>query len=88
MPIGSVLAILVALFVGIAYFVPELEDFRSPLYLGFSEKKSFDQVAEGLFKNDLPWHMTPFHEEVLDIFLIKSKGGWCLRYPTSRISQP
>jgi len=54
-------------------------DFRAPFFWGDPEQRDFQPIAEGLFKIDLPWHLTPFHEENLDLFLLKSKGGWCLR---------
>lgn len=63
-------------------------DFRAPLYYGISADRRFQQVAEGLYKIDLPWHLTPFHEENLDIFLMKTKAGWCLRYAPLLRLQP
>ena len=54
-------------------------DFRAPTFWGIPDKRDFQPIAEGLWKIDLPWHLTPFHEENLDLFLLKSQGGWCLR---------
>lgn len=69
-----------AVLFGVFYHVPEFEDFRTySIYYGIPEANEFQQVAAGLYQIDLPWHLTPFHQETLDLFLIKSKGGWCLR---------
>ncbi|DBB07616.1 hypothetical protein WJX82_001357 [Trebouxia sp. C0006] len=74
----GLLALGTAALVGVFYTVPEFEDFRAPFFWGDPEQREFHPIAEGLFKIDLPWHLTPFHEENLDLFLLKSKGGWCL----------
>ena len=58
-------------------------DFHAPIWLGTQEEREFLPVAKGLYKIDLPWHLTPFHEENLDLFLLESQGGWCLRSVTA-----
>lgn len=55
-------------------------DFHAGLWSGTQEQRDFTLVTDGLWKIDLPWHLTPFHEENLDLFLLHSKAGWCLRY--------
>ena len=54
-------------------------DFHAGLWSGTQEQRDFTLVTDGLWKIDLPWHLTPFHEESLDLFLLQSKAGWCLR---------
>ena len=82
-PLTSALVVGIAFLFGIFFFVPEFYEFRTtwPPFVPLigSEGTKFELVTPGLYKLDLPWHLTPFHQETLDLFLIKSKGGWCLR---------
>lgn len=75
---SALLVLSTGVLLGMFYTVPEIADFRAPVYWGVPEKRDFQPIADGLWKIDLPWHLTPFHEENLDLFLLKSKGGWCL----------
>ena len=70
-----------AVVASVLFYVPEFEDFRGPMWLGTPEQHAFKKIAEGLYQIDLPWHLTPVHQETLDLFLVKQKGGnnWYLR---------
>jgi hypothetical protein len=62
--ISLLLAVACALIVGLLYNVPEFADFRGALYLGGKEKADFKPIGHGLYKIEIFWHMTPFHNEV------------------------
>ena len=56
--------IALAVIAGLSWNVPEFEDFRGPVYLGWKEPVAFTSLGHGLHKLMINWHMTPFHFEV------------------------
>ncbi|KAK9909599.1 hypothetical protein WJX75_004745 [Coccomyxa subellipsoidea] len=76
--ISLLLAVACALIVGLLYNVPEFADFRGALYLGGKEKADFKPIGHGLYKIEIFWHMTPFHNENLDLYLINEGQSWYL----------
>ncbi|CAL8466588.1 g6124 [Coccomyxa elongata] len=79
LPTISALAVLVAaVIVSLVYNVPEFADFRGPTYLGWKETAEFKSIGHGLYKIEIFWHMTPFHSENLDLYLINEGKAWYL----------
>lgn len=61
-----VLAVLTALM----YNVPEFEDFRSKsVFLGGAQPVAFEAIAQGFYKLQIDWHMSPFHHEAGQLLL-------------------
>ena len=63
--------------------IPEFSLFRAPgslPFLGFpAPQGAFEAVGTGLYKLDLPWFITPFHRETLDLYAVELGGGaWAL----------
>ena len=72
-----------AICLGSMRVTPELALFRVPSGGGFSgypaPNDSFVPVGTALYKLDLPWYITPFHRETLDLYAMELGGGrWAL----------
>ena len=81
--LAAALAVALAAALGALHATPELSLFRAPgvvPFLGFpAPRGAFEPIGPGLFKLDLPWYVTPFHRETIDVFALDLGGGkWAL----------
>ena len=81
--LGGLFAALLAAQIGMVYYVPEIEPFRSPVYLppplSPAPELLFKPAGPGLYKLELTQHITPFHAENLDLYLIhQAPSSWFL----------
>ena len=79
----AALALAVALALGALRTTPELSLFRAPgvvPFLGWpAPRAAFVPLGPGLHKLDLPWYVTPFHRETIDMYALDLGGGkWAL----------
>ena len=81
--LAAAFALVVALALGALHATPELALFRAPgvvPFLGWpAPSGAFEPIGRGLYKLDLPWYVTPFHRETIDIYAIDLGGGkWAI----------
>lgn len=80
--LAAALAAAVAAALGALRATPEMALFRGPpgLFLGWPAPVfAFESLGQGLFRADMPWWVTPFHKETLDVYAIDLGGGrWAL----------
>jgi hypothetical protein len=74
---------LAAVALGLLRMTSELALFRVPAGSAFfgwpAPRGAFEPVGDGLFKLDLPWYVTPFHRETLDLYAMElGAGRWAL----------
>jgi len=79
----AALALVVALALGALRATPELSLFRAPgvvPFLGWpAPRASFVPLGPGLHKLDLPWYVTPFHRETIDMYALDlGSNRWAL----------
>ena len=79
---AAALALAVALALGALHATPELAMFRAPGVLPFLgwpvPSGGFEPIGSGLYKLDLPWYVTPFHRETLDVYALDLGGKWAI----------